>query len=134
MGALKRLSAARAFISGLLLLVLAETAADATPDEWLREWLSKLAVKIPPQTVRSTFVSVTLSDLTCTGFAVGSVSSELGARNEASVEVAVAGVGCECSGTWTIDSSLSRTSMNFPRTAPRARRTGRGANRGRSGR
>ena len=46
MGALKRLSAARAFISGLLLLVLAETAADATPDEWLREWLSKLAVKI----------------------------------------------------------------------------------------
>ena len=106
MGALKRLSAARAFISGLLLLVLAETAADATPDEWLREWLSKLAVKIPPQTVRSTFVSVTLSDLTCTGFAVGSVSSELGARNEASVEVAVAGVGCECSGTWTIDSSL----------------------------
>ena len=83
MGALKRLSAARAFISGLLLLVLAETAADATPDEWLREWLSKLAVKIPPQTVRSTFVSVTLSDLTCTGFAVGSVSSELGARNEA---------------------------------------------------
>ena len=33
MGSLKRLSAARAFISGLLLLVLAETAADATPDE-----------------------------------------------------------------------------------------------------
>ena len=113
MGALKRLSAARAFISGLLLLVLAETAADATPDEWLREWLSKLAVKIPPQTVRSTFVSVTLSDLTCTGFAVGSVSSELGARNEASVEVAVAGVGCECSGTWTIDSSLSTDELEF---------------------
>ena len=64
-------------------------------------------MKIPPQTVRSTFVSVTLSDLTCTGFAVGTVSSELGARNEASVEVAVAGVGCECSGTWTIDSALS---------------------------
>ena len=102
-----RLSAARALLSVLILVVLGETTAGATPDEWLREWLRKLAVKIPPQTVRSTFVSVTLSDLTCTGFAVGTVSSELGARNEASVEVAVAGVGCECSGTWTIDSALS---------------------------
>ena len=102
-----RLSAARALLSVLILVVLGETTAGATPDEWLREWLRKLAVRIPPQTVRSTFVSVTLSDLTCTGFAVGTVSSELGARNEASVEVAVAGVGCECSGTWTIDSALS---------------------------
>ena len=75
-----RLSAARALLSVLILVVLGETTAGATPDEWLREWLRKLAVKIPPQTVRSTFVSVTLSDLTCTGFAVGTVSSELGAR------------------------------------------------------
>ena len=77
----------QAVLSVLILVVLGETIAGATPDEWLRESAPQARGEDPSaDRAVDLLVSVTLSDPTCTGFAVGMVSSELGARNEASGE------------------------------------------------
>ena len=78
------------------------SSSSSTPaDDWLRDWLRQLVVTIPPQTVSQSYVTVTLAGLTCSGFAVQSLTSVVDLPG-AGVELAVEGAGCQCSGTWAV--------------------------------
>ena len=47
-------------------------------DDWLRDWLRQLVVTIPPQDIAMGLLTVTLTDLTCTGFRVDALRAAAG--------------------------------------------------------
>ncbi|KAJ8602255.1 hypothetical protein CTAYLR_003634 [Chrysophaeum taylorii] len=80
--------------------------SSASPDR-LSQWLWNLTISVPEIDVTADGLEITVSDTTCTHFAVGSVRSraETVPTVKATLNVSIGGVGFACDGAWSFEAT-----------------------------